>query len=172
LEREAHPPVRLKPLATNHPKEKANRDTMKINKQLLIEKITGYLQTKQAELLTAKKAEATDCKTKAAWELERVKWAKDCLVTAVKLNPVQVEVETSKHYGWGSSSRTTINIKGLDIPNRIDEEPATTCKESPDQIEKQILKAQEHKKLIEMAYGDSVEVNTKAVLDSIAPYLR
>ena len=145
---------------------------MKINKQLLIEKITGYLQSKQAELLTAKKAEAADCKAKAAWELERVKWAKDSLLTAVKLNPVQVEVETDRHYGWGGPSRTTISIKGLDIPNRFIEEPEKTSKESSETIEKEIAKATEHRKLIEMAYGDSVEVNTKAVLDSIAPYLR
>ena len=144
---------------------------MKIDKYALSLKIESYIDEKQKQLTDAKSQQKADAKAKALWLATVRAWAVTELNNAKKGAPDKIEVVISSDY-WGSPTRKlVITVHNVTVPAGHESEPETTAKVSCDQLEREINSARQHLKLIQMAAGNTVDVSTKSVLESIKPYL-
>lgn len=143
---------------------------MKIQKTILINKITKYIteQTKDLnkELAFLPQREAARKKIIAA---------KRDLAFDALLNHEAINVSiTSTHY---RPDLTNITIMGTIPTSRIPKSLRDSINslsdpnETIESIKKTIIKAKQHLDLISMSAGDTVCINSNKLLDSIQPYL-
>lgn len=143
---------------------------MEIDKTKLVASIEAFLKVKRAELVkaTAAQSKREDLITTA--EKNRRAFAFKKLATS-KHTQMRWYVRST----WGTKDveiTLTDTIPASEIPENILNDPEVPLATKPAAIELEIAKAEEQLNLISMAKRDVININTKAILDSIQPYLK